>query len=507
MKTTLNRSAAAGVLICMGCIVNLKVGGGIPGAVLFSAGLWFVVNFDAELFTGRVARNDYDPLQKVIMLVMNVIGAAVCGILASLCLPEIREAAQKIAAGDRTETAIIRAYVGNGGNIHELFDRYPRCAEIPFDASRRLMTVIYEVDGIYMTVTKGAPDVLISRCVELDTDEIDRQAKAMFDDGLKVIAVAVQSLDQLPEKITPETVEHNLTFIGLLGLDDPCREDVGEAIDICTEAGIRTVMITGDHPETAASLARRLHILRDGEGVMTGEELAAIPDDRLCKCIGRYSVFARITPEDKVRIIKCWQSKGACVLMTAGGMTDAPALHKADISCSVEATATDVAVDAADITLSDSSFVNFSSMIKQGRRIRKNLRNLRIWIAGLYIVFNSITAYLIGCGYFRVIAGSGGRTADTMAFAAMGLGLALHAFCSRSEKPLASAGIFRNYKMLLSVLFIAAVIVLMITLPWVSGLMGFVALSVREWCAVGILLLIQLAVWEYPKIYVSVKCR
>lgn len=492
------------------------------------------------------------------------------------------DSGSEIAAGDRTEAAIIRAYVDNGGNIHELFDRYPRCAEIPFDASRRLMTVIYEVDGIYMTVTKGAPDVLISRCVELDTDEIDRQAKAMFDDGLKVIAVAVQSLDQLPEKITPETVEHNLTFIGLLGLDDPCREDVGEAIDICTEAGIRTVMITGDHPETAASLARRLHILRDGEDVMTGEELAAIPDDRLCKCIGRYSVFARITPEDKVRIIKCWQSKGACVLMTAGGMTDAPALHKADISCSVEATATDVAVDAADITLSDSSFVNFSSMIKQGRRIRKNLRNLtefsvtcsiaetvlvilgvmlfdvnmlgllplallnlmlflfvqpcfadepaqkdimkkmpddnngiligkfesyRIWIAGLYIVFNSITAYLIGCGYFRVIAGSGGRTADTMAFAAMGLGLALHAFCSRSEKPLASAGIFRNYKMLLSVLFIAAVIVLMITLPWVSGLMGFVALSVREWCAVGILLLIQLAVWEYPKIYVSVKCR
>ncbi len=481
--------------------------------------------------------------------------------------------------GDRTEEAIIKAYTSNGGDIDELLDKYPRCAELPFDSARRLMTVVYDVEGLYMTVTKGAPDVLISRCVNVDNGEIERQANEMFDEGLKVIAVAVQTLNQLPEKLTPESLEYDLDFVGLLGLYDPCREDVGEAVDICTEAGIRTVMITGDHPETAAALARRLHILGEDELVITGDRLAAMSDDTLKECIDQYSVFARITPEDKVRIIKSWQARGACVLMTAGGMNDAPALHKADISCSVEATATDVAVDAADVTLSGSSFLNILSMIRQGRRIRKNLRHLtefsvtcsvaqtlliilggivfrinilgllplavlnlflflfvqpcfadepadadimkkmpemndgaligqferyRAVIAGVYIVFNSLIAYMIGSGFFRLNRG-GERTGITMAFAAMALGLALHAFCSRSEKPIAAAGIFRNYKLLLGVLTVAAALAVMIAVPWVAALMGFTALSVMEWCAVAGLLLIQLVVWEYPKLYVMVK--
>lgn len=483
-------------------------------------------------------------------------------------------------AGDPIEEAIITAYVNNGGDIGELLDKYPRCAEIPFDASRKLMTVVYNVDGVYMTVTKGAPEALISICAETDEIEIARQTSAMFKDGLKVIAVAVQSLIQLPEKVTPKTIEHDLSFVGLLGFDDPCREDVGNAIDTCSEAGIRTVMITGDHPETAASLARRLHILGDGESVMTGDELVKIPDKRLKKLIGRYSVFARVTPEDKVRIIKSWQSNGASVLMTAGGMTDAPALHKADISCSVESTATDVAVDAADVTLSGASFSNIASMIRQGRRIRKNLKNLtefsvtcslaetlllifggivfrenmlgllpltilnlmlflivqpgfayehsdkyvmkrmpdqnngiligkfesyRIWIAGLYILFNSVIAYMIGSGYFRL--DSGGKKAGlTMAFAILGLGLPMHALCSRSELPMISAGIFRNFRLLAGAAATAAVTATMIALPWIARLMGFAALSLREWLAVVALLLIQLAVWEYPKLYVYFKC-
>jgi Cation transport ATPase len=481
---------------------------------------------------------------------------------------------------DRTEAAIVKAYKSNGGNIDELLEQYPRCGEIPFDSTRRLMTVIYDVSGVYMTVTKGAPDVLVTRCVDVDIDEVRNRAKEMFDSGLKVIAVAVQTLNQLPDKLTPESIEHDLTFVGLLGLNDPCREDVAEDVNVCTNAGIRTVMITGDHPETAASLARRLRILEDGESVMTGEQLAGISDEELNATISRYSVFARITSEDKVRIIKSWQANGACVLMTAGGMNDAPALHRADISCSAEATATDVAADAADITLSDSSFANIRSMICQGRRIRANLRHLtefsmtcciaqtllaivgglvfrvnllellpltvfnlllflfvqpcfayeppakdamnkmpdhndgaltglfdkyRACMAGLYILFNSMVSFMIGNGSFRLHASGGDRTGITMAFAAMGLGLALHAFCTRSDKPLASAGLFRNYRMLLSVLFTSAVVILMISVPYAAAMMGFSPLSLWEWGAISVLLLIQLVVWEFPKIYCLVR--
>ena len=503
-----------------------------------------------------------------------------CALCCDRRLFEKADADGATISGDPTEEAIYSAFVDNGGDIENLLDRFPRIAEIPFDTYRRLMTVVYEVDGVSTTVTKGAPEVLISKCAEIDPEEIDRQAKEMFDKGLKVIAVAVQSLDRLPEKITPETIEQNLTFVGLLGLDDPCREEVCDAVKVCNDAGIRTVLITGDHPETAAAIARRLNILEGEGGVITGEELAGMSEKKLKSVIKDYSVFARIAPEDKVRIINCWQSKGACVLMTAGGMTDAPALHKADISCSAEETATDVAADAADITLADSSFVNICSMIRRGRQIRKNLRNLteysvtcsiaetflvligglvfganllsllplillnlmlflfvqpcfanepcdkyimnkmpedncgaildrfenyRSWIAAVYIVFNSIIAYMTGNGSFRINPGSDGTSGITMAFAAMSLGLSLHALLSRSDRPLVFAGVFRNVKMLLSVLFTSAAVILMIALPWAAQLTGFVPLSLREWCIVGVLLLIQLVVWEYPKLYISVK--
>ena len=482
--------------------------------------------------------------------------------------------------GDQTDAAIIRAYVSNGGDINELLDKYPRSGEIPFDASRRLMTVIYDVNGVYMTVTKGAPDSLIPRCVNVDNDEINRQAQIMFDEGLKVIAVAVQSLNQLPDNLTPDSVEHDLTFIGLLGLDDPFREDACEEIEVCSQAGIRTVMITGDHYETASALARKLHILEEGQLVMTGEELAVMPDSQLKSCIDRYSVFARVTPEDKVRIIKTWRSKGATVLMTAGGMNDAPALHKADISCSVEGKAADVAVDAADITFSDSSFANISAMIRQGRRIRKNIRNLtefsltctiaqtmllmvggfffgtrllhllpltvlnllffllvqpcfadepadknamrkmpdsndgkltgkfenyRSCMAGAYIVFSSVIAFLIGKGAFAVNPVRGGEESVTMAFVTMALGLTLHAFCTRSDRVILAAGLFRNIKMLLSVIMTAAAVVMMVVVPQIAVLMGFHPLNAVEWYSVGGLLLIQLIVWEYPKLYAAVK--
>ena len=487
-----------------------------------------------------------------------------------------------IANPDRTEEAIINAFMSNGEDIDLLLEQFPRVAEIPFDSSRRLMTVIYEVNGVFMTVTKGAPEMLLEKCAEVDVQEVNRQAGAMFDEGLKVIAVAVQSLGRLPESITPETVEHDLTFVGLIGLEDPCREEVREAVDVCTRAGIRTVMITGDHPETASALARRLHIAGDRDEAMTGDRLAAMSDKKLKSVIDKYSVFARITPEDKVRIIRCLQSKGECVLMTAGGMTDAPALHRADISCSAEHTATDVAADAADITLSDSSFENICSMIRRGRQIRKNMRNLtefsvtcsitqtllllfgglflrvnllgllplvllnlmmflfvqpcfanepcdkhimkrlpdensgvivgkfenhRAWIASIYIVFNSVIAYMTGSGCFRINTPAGERDGFTMAFVTLSLGLLLQAILLRSERPLAAAGIFRNFKMLLGTVVTAVGVALTVSFPWSAKLCGFSPLRLREWCAVGVLLVIQFAVWEYAKFYVAVKSR
>lgn len=278
--------------------------------------------------------------------------------------------------GDQTEAAIISAYLRNGNDMNKLLEDFPRVAEIPFDSSRKLMTVIHDVNGLYLVVTKGAPDVLVEKCTNADVDEINRRNAELCSEGLRVIAVAVHALSQLPEKITSEAVENELTFIGLIGMLDPYREDVEEAVKECSAAGIRTVMITGDHPATACSIARSLGIMHKNDLAVTGEELAKMSDKKLAKSIEKYSVFARITPEDKIRLIKAWQSKGNCVLMTAGGLGDAPALHCADISCTVTSTATDVAVDAADVTLPDNNFVNIFSLIKQGRLIKRNISKL-----------------------------------------------------------------------------------------------------------------------------------
>ncbi len=281
-----------------------------------------------------------------------------------------------VITGDQTETAIISAFVDNGNDMDELMEQYPRRAIIPFDSSRKLMTVIHQVNGLYIVVTKGAPDVLASKCIDVDMDEINAHNSEFCSEGLRVIAVAVHALNKLPEKITPENIENELTFIGLIGLDDPCREDVRKCVRECSEAGIRTVMMTGDHPETASAVAVRLGIMEDGDTVLTGDKLANMSDERLSHDIYRYSVFARISPEDKIRLIRTWQSKGDCVLIASGGMGDAPALKAADISCAVEATAADVAIHAADVTLSENNFRNIRSLIEKGRAIRRNLARL-----------------------------------------------------------------------------------------------------------------------------------
>ena len=281
-----------------------------------------------------------------------------------------------LLTGDQTEAAIISAFVENGNDMDELMEQYPRRASIPFDTSRKLMTVIHEINGLYIVVTKGAPDVLAAKCINADMDEINAHNSEFCSEGLRVIAVAVHALNKLPEEITPEAIENELTFIGLIGLDDPCRADVRKSVRECDAAGIRTVMMTGDHPETAVSVARRLGIMGEHDKVLTGDELAALSDKTLTANIYQYSVFARLSPEDKIRLIRTWQSKGDCVMMASGGIGDAPALKTADISCAVEATAANVAVEAANITLTENNFKSIRSLIEKGRAIRRNLSHL-----------------------------------------------------------------------------------------------------------------------------------
>lgn len=477
--------------------------------------------------------------------------------------------------GDRTDAAIISAYLRDGNDVDKLMEDYPRVAEIPFDSTRKLMTVIHDVNGLYMVITKGAPDVLLAKCVDADVHEINRWNSDFCGEGLRVIAVAVHALNQLPEKITPEAVENNLTFIGLIGMLDPHREDVAATVRACSEAGIRTVMITGDHPGTASAIARKLGIMRENEMAITGKELARMSDKKLSASIEKYSVFARITPDDKIRLVKMWQSKGNCVLMTAGGLGDAPALHSSDISCSVESTATDVAVDAADIALAENNFVNIFSVVRHGRMIRKNLTKLteycltcsvaetalflfgrlifntaiidllpvlllnllvfwlihpafanepaekdimnktpelnngkllsffekaRSFFGGLYIGLTALIAYAVGVGEFGVNPTSSHVEGITMAFAAMAGGVIMQSVCMHSNKPLLSSGIFRNGKLICSAIIVLAIVVNMITIPYVNDVLGLVRLSTRQWSELGILMVIQFIAWEYSKI-------
>ena len=482
--------------------------------------------------------------------------------------------------GDQTEAAIISAYVRNGNDIDKLFEEFPRVAEIPFDSSRKLMTVIHDVNGLYLVVTKGAPDVLVEKCTNTNIDEINRRNAELCGEGLRVIAVAVHALSQLPEKITAESVENELTFIGLIGMLDPHREDVEEAVHACSDAGIRTVMITGDHPATACSIARRLGIMQKNDLAVTGEELAKMSDKKLAKSIEKYSVFARITPEDKIRLIKAWQAKGHCVLMTAGGLGDAPALHCADISCTVKSTATDVAVDAADVTLPDRNFVNISSLIKQGRLIKRNISKLteycistaiaegvtiilgkmifgsavlkllpimllnllvfwliqpafarevpesdimlrtpeindgnplgvfgelRAVLDGIATAMMALFAYAAGTGFVQLNPTFSQSEGLTMAFITITVGILLQAICARSEKPLFCSRIFKNGKILLAIFAIMAVALAITCVPHLNSIFGFVLLSQRQWCEIGILSAVLLVIHEYPKFHSYVK--
>ena len=288
--------------------------------------------------------------------------------------------------GEPTEKAIVSKALDEGQNKNELYNVMKRVKDIPFDSSRKMMTTIHKMPNGYRVITKGAPDVLLKRCnkvydngnvTTLDyskTKLIENQNNKMADEALRVLAIAYLDIPSLPSRIDTETVEKNLIFIGLIGMIDPPREGVKEAVATCKKAGIKTVMITGDHIITAKAIAKDLGILRGSDLAITGEELDKIPQSILQKNIMNYSVFARVTPEHKVRIVKAYQSTGAVVAMTGDGVNDAPALKNADIGIAMGKNGTDVAKNAADMVLTDDNFVTIVEAVKQGRNIFDNIK-------------------------------------------------------------------------------------------------------------------------------------
>ena len=318
--------------------------------------------------------------------------------------------------GEATEVAIINAAKEQGKFKERLYQKFKRINDIPFDSNRKMMTTIHsmqnqtannirdsnsndtEIEKVilrdkisnntdnYLVITKGAPDVLLKHCTKYslngevhnlsseDYKKIEKTNSDMANNALRVIAVAYSIIPKLPSNIDSQNIENNLIFVGLIGMIDPPREGVKEAVATCRRAGIKTVMITGDHILTAKAIAKELGILRNNDLAVTGQELDRMPQNELEKNIFKYSVFARVSPEHKVRIIEAFQKTGAVVAMTGDGVNDAPALKKADIGVAMGRNGTDVAKNASDMILADDNFVTIVEAVKQGRNIFENIK-------------------------------------------------------------------------------------------------------------------------------------
>ena len=288
---------------------------------------------------------------------------------------------KKVVKGEPTETALVEYALTINKDKNELNSKTPRINEIPFDSNRKMMTTIHRIGNKYRVITKGAPDVLLDRCnKEIEEREafsklkIQNQNLKMAQRALRVIAVAYKDIEILPNRIDTWAVENDLTFVGLIGMIDPPRQGVKEAVKTCKRAGIKTVMITGDHIATATAIAKELNILGKNDKAMTGQELEKMPQKQLEENIKEYSVFARVTPEHKVRIVKAWQKRGVVVAMTGDGVNDSPALKNADIGIAMGKNGTDVAKNAADMILTDDNFVTIVEAVKQGRNIYANIK-------------------------------------------------------------------------------------------------------------------------------------
>lgn len=286
--------------------------------------------------------------------------------------------------GDPTEIALTQLAFNLKYDENEI-NNHPRVAEIPFDSDRKLMTTVNKFGDKYLVCTKGGLDELLSICNsysengEIKTNlkdripEIEKQNESLAKNALRVLAMAYKYMDHEPVGDEVLDLERDLTFVGMCGMIDPPREEAKHAVQKCKEAGIKTVMITGDHKITATAIAKQLGILENEDEAITGAELAKMSDEELDKNIRKYSVYARVAPEHKVRIVKAWQKAGEIVAMTGDGVNDAPALKQADIGCAMGMVGTDVAKEAADVILTDDNFATIVSAVEEGRRIYANI--------------------------------------------------------------------------------------------------------------------------------------
>ena len=290
------------------------------------------------------------------------------------------------AQGEPTEAALVNFGAANGQIKPELEKEQPRVAEAPFDSMRKMMSTVHKCGDSCIQYTKGAPDEVLKCCTGyLDngavlplTDEKRQEIlsvnHAMADRALRVLAAAERRWDALPEDCSPDKLERELCFIGLTGMIDPVRPEVKAAIDECRRAGIRPIMITGDHKDTAVAIARELGIINDASQAIEGRELNRLSDDELDKVISKYSVYARVQPEHKVRIVSSWRRRGAITAMTGDGVNDAPSIKSADIGVGMGITGTDVTKNVADMVLSDDNFATIVDAVGEGRRIYDNIR-------------------------------------------------------------------------------------------------------------------------------------
>lgn len=298
---------------------------------------------------------------------------------------------KEVHLGDPTETSIIVAGHKLGFDKTSLNNTYPRINELPFDSDRKLMSTINLIDGKNYLIVKGAFDVMASRCIKGNILKAKKINEEMSLDALRVLAVGYKELDSLPENIDI-SIENDLIFMGLIGMIDPPREEAKDAVYTCLKAGIKPIMITGDHVITATSIAKKLGIYKEGDLAITGTELDKMSEEELNQKVERISVYARVSPENKIRIVKAWQNKGEVVAMTGDGVNDAPALKASDIGCSMGITGTDVAKGASDIILSDDNFATIVEAVKEGRGIYSNIKKvvgflLSTNIAELIVVF------------------------------------------------------------------------------------------------------------------------
>ncbi|EOL47698.1 calcium-translocating P-type ATPase, PMCA-type [Enterococcus caccae] len=322
--------------------------------------------------------------------------------MASLCTDVIvdKDGDDLVIQGNPTEAAIVRAVEENYHTKAELEEKYPRIGEIPFDSERKMMTTVHKMGKKYISVTKGAFDVLLTRFRFGDVEQAavvnDRFGKR----ALRVIAVGYAIYDEEPTDITSGALEKNLRLLGLIGMIDPPRPESKGAIARAKKAGIKTVMITGDHVVTAGAIAKELGILTDKNEALTGSELQKMSDEELDSRVKSLSVYARVTPEDKIRIVKSWQRTGAVVAMTGDGVNDAPALKASDVGCAMGITGTDVAQGAADMILTDDNFATIVDAVAQGRAVYRNIRKAVNFLLSCNIseIFIVLIAMLLGWG-------------------------------------------------------------------------------------------------------------